>query len=176
MNRIDAHLLGMTVESPAASRGRRGAATRLLGVLVRLMRRRFRRIVTDAIAVTPRGFVARDALCLTRLSAELQMEWRTRDIHPWDRHVGAERRDQLICQQALRDTDEAILRCFAMLPDVVAITVRVLEPHPPNRLICAGRVVREDAVAACAFASPRMRLELMGIRCLANDGRLTALE
>ena len=52
----------------------------------------------------------------------------------------------------------------------------MLEPHPPNRLILAGTVAREDAVAAQALASPRMRLAMMGVRCRTNDGHLEPLD
>ena len=121
-------LVGPTVDSPVRSQGRYGFVASVLGLIGRLARQRFRRIVTEAIALTPRGFVR--------------------------------------AEQTVRDTSQAILRCFATLPDVAAIDVRVLEPRPPNRLVCAGRVLREDTAAARSLASPRMRLQLMGIRCL----------
>ncbi len=129
-----------------------------------------------ALALAPRGFVFRDVLHLNRLSARVRVEWRTRDVHPWDQNVPPGRRSELFRDQAMRDTDAAILRLFDVLPDIDAIDVRVLEPHPPNRLILAGTVAREDAVAAQALASPRMRLAMMGVRCRTNDGRLEPLE
>jgi len=144
--------------------------------LGRLARARFRRAVTKALALAPRGFVWRDVLHLSGLSARLQVEWRTRDIHPWDRDMPPGRRGELFRDQAVRDTEAAILRLFDLLPDIDAIDVRVLEPHAPNRLILAGTVVRADALAAQALSSPAMRLAMMGVRCRTTDGRLEPLD
>jgi hypothetical protein len=120
--------------------------------------------------------IPRDVLCLSKLSAQLRVEWRTRDVHPWDRALPPERRATLFREQTLQDTDAAILRVFALLPDVDAIEVRVLEPHAPNRLILAGTVIREDVLAASALSSPGMRLRMMGVRCRMRDGHLEPLE
>ena len=135
-------------------------------------RGRLRRIVTRALALTPRGFVPHDVPRLNKLSAQLRVEWLTRDIHPWDRVLPLRRRAELFRDQASRDTDAAISRLFQILPDLDAIEIRVLEPHSPNRLVFAGTVVREDVLAARSVASPGMRLKLMGIRSHTTDGHL----
>lgn len=136
----------------------------LHNVAARFRLRRLRRAVTKALLLTPRGFVRRDGLILRSLSARLKLEWRTRDIHPWDRHLPSERRTELFREQALEDTDAAIARCFYLLPEVEEIEVRVLAPHAPDAVVLGGIVARRDAAAAHAIASPRMRLELMGVR------------
>jgi len=135
-------------------------------------RGRLRRIVTRALALTPRGFIPHDVPRLNKLSAQLRVEWLTRDIHPWDRVLPLRRRAELFRDQASRDTDAAISRLFQILPDLDAIEIRVLEPHSPNRLVFAGTVVREDVLAARPVASPGMRLKLMGIRSHTTDGHL----
>jgi len=126
-------------------------------------------MVTKALALRPRGFIPRDVLRLSKLSVQLQVEWRTRDIHPWDHDLPSDRRADLFREQALHDTDAAILRFFQILPDVDAIEIRVLAPHPPNGVIFAGRVARQDVLAARPLSSPAMRLMMMGIRCHMND-------
>ena len=60
-----------------------------------------------ALALAPRGFVFRDVLHLNRLSARVRVEWRTRDVHPWDQNVPPGRRSELFRDQAMRDTDAA---------------------------------------------------------------------
>jgi len=130
---------------------------------------RVRRAVMKALALAPRGFVPRDVLVLRDVSARLKLEWRTRDIHPWDRGLSLERRTTRFRDQALRDTEDAIARCFHLLPEVDEIEVRVLAPHSSDAVILAGTVARGDVAAVRGIASPRMRLELMGIRYM-RDG------
>jgi len=146
--------------------------SRLQGYIAGVTRGRLRRIVTRALALTPRGFIRHDVPRLNKLSAQLRVEWLTRDIHPWDRVLPLRRRAELFRDQASRDTDAAISRLFQILPDLDAIEIRVLEPHSPNRLVFAGTVVREDVLAARPVASPGMRLKLMGIRSHTTDGHL----
>jgi hypothetical protein len=142
----------------------REAMKRLLWAFVGGGPSALRRAITRALALTPRGFVPRDVLALARLSARLQLEWRARDLHPWDRGLAPERRAQIFREQMLRDTDAAIRRCFRLLPEIDAIDVRVLGPHPPHGLLCAGTVLRRDAFEARSLSSPWMRLNAMGVR------------
>jgi len=140
-----------------------------LSVRVRLPR--VRGAVMKALALAPRGFVRRDVLVLNAVSARLKLEWRTRDIHPWDRGLSSERRNARFRDQALQDTDAAIVRCFRLLPEVDEIDVRVLGPGSSDAVILAGTVARCDVAAVRGIASPRMRLELMGIRYLPLNPR-----
>jgi hypothetical protein len=135
----------------------------LLGYLSRVSAGRLRRVVRKALALTPRGFVPHDVLVLGELSARLRVEWRARDLHPWDRDLPAERRTVVLRDQALRDTDAAILRLFHLLPEMDAIDIRVLEPREPHRLLLAGTVTRADVLATRSIASPGMRLRMMGV-------------
>jgi hypothetical protein len=140
---------------------------RTLGTLLKylslLIEGRLRRMVTRALALTPRGFVPDDVLILNELSARLRLEWRTRDLHPWDRDLPESRRAERFRDQTLSDTDAAIERLFRILPEMDVIAIRVREPRAPNRLILAGTVTREDLVATRALSSPGMRLKMMGV-------------
>jgi hypothetical protein len=133
-------------------------------ILARIARWRFRRLIVRAFTLRPRGFAARDDLRLDDVSAHLRVEWRSRDVHPWDRDVPPERRSALYLEQLVCDTDAVIVKAFATLPDVDAIELRVREPHAPNRAILAGTVTRDDLAAARGLASPRMRLAMLGVR------------
>jgi len=142
---------------------------RITGILhdlwARICLRGLRRSVVKALALAPRGFVPHDVLVLNGLSARLKLEWRTRDVHPWDRELSPERSSERFREQALEDTDAAIARCFELLPEVEEIEFRVLAPHAPDTVVLRGTVARGDAAAVRAIASPRMRLELMGVCC-----------
>jgi len=148
----------------------------LRGLMAYVAASPLRRLVRKALSLSPRGFVSQDVLVLCDFSAQLRVEWRTRDIHPWDGSLPLDRRSELFRDQAFHDTDAAIVRLFRILPDLDAIEVRVLEPRPPNRTILAGTVARRDADAARPLASPGMRLRLMGVRCRLEGGRLAPLD
>ncbi len=138
--------------------------TRLRDLSTRLIEGRLRRIVTKALALKQRGFVRHDVLVVRRFSGQLQVEWWARDIHSWDRDRPPDRRERLFCEQALRDSDEAIVRVFNRLPEIDSIDVRVLAPRAPHELMLAGRVGRLDALATRSVSSTGMRLKLMGMR------------
>jgi len=164
--RAGAETPDMTAEPPRdhPPSGRRSILHRLRERIAGIGRGGLRRPVNRALALAPRGFVPHDGLRLGNLSARLRVEWRIRDLHPWDRGLPADRRTRLLHEQTLRDTDAAIRRLFALLPEMEAMEIRVLEHHPPNRLILAGTVARRDADATRSLSSPGMRLRMMGIQ------------
>src|SRR5262245_34559587 len=138
---------------------------------------RFRRIMTKALALTPRGFVPRDVLVLSKLSGQLQVEWRARDIHPWDRDQPAGRQAELFRELALHDTADAVVRLFQILPEMDALDIRVLGPRDASEpLMLAGTVTRSEAFAARSLSSPGMRLMVMGVRYQVRNGYLEPLE
>ena len=60
-----------------------------------------------------------------RLSGHcLQLEWREREIHPWDRDLPPSRQGELFGEQALQDTDAALIRLFQRLPEIEQIEFR----------------------------------------------------
>ena len=149
--------------------------TSLWDLSVRLAEGRLRRLVTKALALKPRGFAPKDVLALTELSGQLQLEWRARDIHPWDRDQPPARQAELFREQALHDTDDAVVRLFQLLPEIDALGIRVLAPRD-TRLMLAGTVSRREAFATRSLSSPGMRLTLMGVRYHVTEGHLEPLE
>jgi hypothetical protein len=144
---------------------------------VRLTKGPFRRIVMKALALKPRGFVPRDVLVLSKLSAHLQVEWRARDIHPWDRDQPSSRQAELFREQALHDTADAVVRLFQILPEMDALDIRVLGPGTfGEKLMFAGTVSRSEAFAARSLSSSGMRLMVMGVRYQVRNGHLEPLE
>jgi hypothetical protein len=130
---------------------------------VRERRRLFKR-VDRALRVLPRGGCVDDRLILKRISAQLQVEWCARAVHPWDRDLPVERRDELFLEQCREDTVRAVQRMFARLAEVEVIEIRVIEPSPSARTILAGTVSRHDLAVVSGHRSSRMSLNLMGIR------------
>jgi hypothetical protein len=120
-------------------------------------------LLIKALALKPRGGVANDKLVLSKVSGRLELEWHARDIHPWDRDLPACRQAELHFEQALRDADLAIQRVFRKLPEIERIEIRILDTHS-TKVILAGTVTREDAVAAGISNSSKMRLMMMGVR------------
>jgi hypothetical protein len=140
---------------------------------------RLHRIARKALKLSPRGCGCNDVLLLSKLSKvsdqELQLEWLARDVHPWDRDLPAPQQAELFCQQALQDTEAAILRLFRMLPDIAQVNFRVLDPHASNRVILAGNVERGEIPWARRLESIRIRLLMMGVRFLMAGGHLEPL-
>lgn len=141
-----------------------------------MVRVSLRRLTAAALALAPRGFAPRDVPRLRKLSAQLRVEWCTRDIHPWDRSLPVDQQTERFRLQTLHDTDEAIVRFFDLLPEIEEIDLRVVEPRAPNRLILAGVVARAAARATRHLLSPAMRLKMMGVRVRLDAGRLAPLD
>jgi hypothetical protein len=129
-----------------------------------LMRRGIRSLVSRSLALRPRGGVANDRLVLHKLCGQLQLEWRARAVHPWDRDLPPCRQVEAYFEQAVADTDLAIHRIFQRLPEIDVIEIRVLDTQDPTKIMLAGVVTREDALAADLSSSPKMRLKMMGIQ------------
>ena len=128
------------------------------------MRRGIRSLVNRSLTLRPRGGVVNDRLVLHKLSGQLQLEWHARPIHPWDRDLPPCRQVEAYFEQAVADTDFAIRRMFQRLPEIDVIEIRVLDTQDPTKIMLAGVVTREDALAADLSYSPKMRLKMMGIQ------------
>ena len=129
-----------------------------------LMRQGIRSLVNRSLALWPRGGVVNDRLLLHKLSGQLQLEWQARAVHPWDRDLPTCRQLEAYFEQAVADTDFAIRRMFQRLPEIDVIEIRVLDTQDPTKIMLAGVVTREDALAADLSYSPKMRLKMMGIQ------------
>lgn len=113
---------------------------------------RMRCAVNQALALHLRGEARTDDLTLIDLSVRMQLRWRAREIHPWDRDLPPSRAAKKLVEQSLADTEAALERLFAACPDVDVIEVKVIEPDPESdRRIMFGTVQR------CEFSA--------GIRC-----------
>jgi hypothetical protein len=108
----------------------------------KLNRFRYKHSVERALALHLRGEVRRDGLNLISLRTHLEIEWRARDIHPWDRGLLLPAaRAAAFVEQSLADTEVAIYRLFGALPQVDAITLRVLD-RTSEHLMISGTVSR----------------------------------
>ena len=124
---------------------------------------RYKHKMENALALHLRGEVRRDGLNLTRATTHLEIEWRARDIHPWDRDLlSPVERAAAFVKQLLVDTEAAVCRLFEGLPQVDVITLRVLDEISDNPVI-SGTVSRADILARNERLSIGMRLRYLGL-------------
>jgi len=124
--------------------------------------RRCRRRVEQALQLDRRGGVRNDGLKLENSRQSMQIQWRARPIHPWDRDLPHEKHSTLLAEQSLVDTEAAICRLFERLPQVDEIDLTVLDPDSENAIM-AGRVQRSALEKPHRLLSVRMRLRELGI-------------
>ena len=135
-------------------------------------------IVRRALALRPRGAIPNDVLILNSLTLSdrcLRLEWRARDIHPWDRDLPLAEQAELFSQQAFQDTDAALIRLFQGLPEIEQIEFQVLKPDGCGNVILTGAVDRERALDPERPLSLRMRLRNLGVTYQMTDDRLVLL-
>jgi hypothetical protein len=135
---------------------------RLTNVIQKLEVSRYRRGIERALALHSRGEARRDGLRLNKLSNRLEIEWRARDVHPWDRHDPPDRKGAILVRQSLADTEAAITRLFQNLPQVDVIALTVLE-HNSESVIMAGTVHRSESQPDTEL-SAGMRLWQRGVK------------
>lgn len=136
----------------------------------------YERGIKRAIALHVRGEVRRDGLNLGAVTTHLDIEWQARDVHPWDRGLlSPSERANAFVEQALADTEAAIHRLFASLPQVDAITLKVREMGS-ERLIISGTVLRPSTAARNQELSIGMRLRYLGVTYHSAGSLFEALE
>jgi hypothetical protein len=118
--------------------------------------------IKRALALHRRGEVRQDGLTLTTASHHLEIEWRAREIHPWDRGCSPQEEMRLFTEQYFSDAEAAICRLFAALPVVDVIQFRVIHLNSEDRLL-EGTVARSALTQAKSDASARARLWQMGV-------------
>jgi hypothetical protein len=124
----------------------------------------YRHKVTDALALHRRGEVRKDGLTIDDVCSRLEIRWRARDIHPWDRDLPTYEREIVFAEQTLVDTEVAIVRLFERLPHVDVIEISVLEPMSET-VIAEGTVCRSHLQADRPYLlSVGMRLRELGMR------------
>jgi len=130
-----------------------------------------RRGIERAIALNLRGEVRRHGLTDLRIVNHLEVDWRARGIHPWDHElIPPSGRGAAFVTQALADTEAAISRLFASLPDLDVITLKVFD-HASDEVIMSGSVLRSSIAARNEMLSVGMRLINLGIM-FHSDGSL----
>jgi hypothetical protein len=139
----------------------------MLHVLKMLLRKldghRYQHDIERALALHLRGEVRSDGLDPINLTTQLQIEWRARDVHPWDRGLlSPARRAAAFVEQSLVDTEAAIHRLFEALPQVDVIALRVLD-QTSEAVIISGTVSRLAASARDESLSIGMRLIYLGL-------------
>jgi hypothetical protein len=134
-------------------------------VLQKLNLYRNRQGIEHALALHRRGEVRGDGLTLIKASCQLDIEWRARDIHSWDRGCQGAKYELLFTEQTLDDADAALSRLFKELPEVDVIVFKVFHPGSDVRIL-AGTVERSAPVPRTLDASPRTRLWYRGVRSI----------
>ena len=129
----------------------------------------YRRRIEKLLALHDRGEVRCDGLRLNRLRNRLELQWRARDVHPWDRTLSAERRAKAFLDQATADTEAVIERAFESMPQVDVIDLAVIDPASEVTII-SGAVDRSVWAGMRSLRSARMRLMELGVRyCIPDD-------
>ena len=100
-----------------------------------------RRSIHRALALHLRGEVRSDGLALIKAHNRLEIQWRARDIHPWDRDLSTGRDPLMFFEQSLADTEAAVSRLFEALPETDVIDLAVMAPASET-VIIAGTVHR----------------------------------
>jgi hypothetical protein len=118
--------------------------------------------IQNALALHRAGEARPDGLTLIRASHHLEIEWRAREIHPWDRNSESMERELLFIDQAIADTDAALSRLFRELTEVDVIKLSVIHPHSQERML-EGSVERSARVPSGRGLSPRTRLWHRGV-------------
>ena len=121
-----------------------------------------RKAIQGALDLHNRGEVRRDGLTLTHASHHLEIEWRAREVHPWDRASASKQREFLLAEQSMADTDAALGRLFNELPEVDVIEFTVTHPDSGRRIL-NGTVERACQVPCTRSVSARTRLWHRGV-------------
>jgi hypothetical protein len=137
------------------------------------VRRRLHRRVIRALALNKRGEARSDGLSLSHFQNRLQIEWRAREIHPWDRGLPSARITRLFAEQCLNDADAALERLFATLPQIDVIEFKMLDPNS-GASILSGTVTRTESMNVRALSSG-MRLKQLGVTYRLQNWRFEPL-
>lgn len=108
-----------------------------------------------------------DGLSLNHLRNSLEIEWRAREIHPWDRNLPAIHVAQLFAEQCLDDANAALERLFLSIPEIEVIEFKVIGPET-SAPILTGSVSRREVMTVNAMSSG-MRLKKLGVKYHLNN-------
>lgn len=85
--------------------------------------RLYKHSINDALALNRRNEVRPDGLTLESVCSRLEICWYARDVHSWDCRLPPEQREAAFNQQAMEDTEAAILRILERRPEVEEMEV-----------------------------------------------------
>jgi hypothetical protein len=122
----------------------------------------YRRRIQHALELHRRGEARKDGLQLGNLQHRLEILWRARDTHPWDRHLPPALKRSRFIEQALVDTEAALARLFKAVQEVDVIDLCVTDPASEATLL-SGTVTRSDFQNMRPSPSVRMRLSQIGV-------------
>jgi len=143
-------------------------------LLARFARWWFRRRIVKALALNKRRREARaDGLSLSQFRNRIQIEWRARDVHPWDRDLPQSRVTEMFAQRCLDNTGAALERLFGNLPEIEFIDFTVIDPKS-SAPILRGSADRSEANMA-KDASPGMKLKKLGAKYRLSNWRFEPL-
>ena len=134
-----------------------------------------RRSIDKALALN-RTEVRPDGLRCEELSLRLLINWRARDLHPWDFDLVGNRRAVRLVEQTFSDTVAVLERLFAALPEVDLIDFRVLEEDVrKDATLLSGSILRQD-FETWHPSSAAMRLKLLGVNYNLVNSRFEPLD
>jgi hypothetical protein len=132
--------------------------------LRRLWLRIYKLGIADALALHRRNEVRSDGLVLKNVCNRLEISWEARGVHPWDEKLLALSKEIEFAEQALEDTEAAVIRIFERLPEIDVLEIRVVVPQT-GELLAIGTIPRAAINTEGNNArSVRMRLGELGIR------------
>ena len=125
--------------------------------------RKVRNRINDALALQKRNEVRSDGLALDSMCSRLEIRWRARDVHPWDRDLSAKDKERAFFRQLMEDTEAAVIRLFERLPAIDGIDLEVLDVQ--SETILVSGIVERASLSSSRAPSVRMRLTSLGMRC-----------
>jgi hypothetical protein len=123
---------------------------------------RERKSIQSALDLRHLGDGRRDGLTLTQVKQSLEIEWRARDIHPWDRGCAPAKQESLFTEQSFADTEAVLSRLFEELPAVDEIAFKVIHPES-DQCLFDGKAERPIQVSRMPGVSARTRLWRNGV-------------
>jgi hypothetical protein len=143
--------------------------------LRRLQGRQDLRRIQKVLSRIGGGEVRRDGLRLDRVCHRVEIQWRARDVHEWDRDLPFERRAMTFVEQTMADTEAVVTGLFEALPQVDVIDLAVLEPTS-DRTMMAGTVSRSVVTGHRSLLSIKMRLSELGVQYRLAGSHFEALD
>jgi hypothetical protein len=148
----------------------------MLGKFISQLRKaRYDARIERSLALYRRGEVRSDGLQLLSASHRIEIEWRARDVHPWDRADPESEKAVAFVAQCLTDTEAAIMRLFKVFPHVNVLQVRVLALNS-DQVIVEGTVLRSSLLTVTPEVSIGMRLRTLGMTYHSAGSEFESLE